>query len=220
MKVTSNTVAMMTVALAALGGVSASHAGSAWEFTSIGTERNLGSFDFADAFTVNSTVEATGLGYFASPVNGQVDSNPVVLYQCSDIACDGTATILASVTVTNTYAIVGHFRYVTIPTVTLSPGVGYEVAGVSFSDDYAFDDPGFATDPAINYPLNETRWSNISTPDFLNSVNTAEIVSDGFHGPNVFLGAPTFVPEPGGGGAGGPAARVRRWNTMARPQAL
>jgi hypothetical protein len=188
--------AVAALALAALG--TTAHAGAAWEFSSAGSSYNNNTWDFADAFTVNGDVEASGLGYYADPSNGQVHNNPVALYQCADVACDSTATLLASVIVDNTYAIQGHFRYVTISPITLHAGVGYEVAGVSFQDNYTWDDAGFVTDPMVNYPLNATRWQLLSSPNFLNYINFNEIVVDGFHGPNVFLGAPVFTgtPEP------------------------
>ncbi len=108
--------------------------------------------------------------------------------------------MLASAVVTNTYPLLGHFRYVTIAPITLAPGT-YEVAGVSFGDNYTWNDPGFSTDPSITYLPFSDVWQQISTPDFLPAgTNTSsEAESDGFWGPNLFLGAPTFttsVPEP------------------------
>jgi PEP-CTERM motif-containing protein len=183
---------------AVLLAAASAHAGPAWEFTAAGNSWNNNTWDFAAAFTVNSTVTATGLGYYADPINGQADANPVKLYRCDNADCTTTATELASAIVDNTYPLTGHFRYVTIPALTLAPGA-YEVAGVSFGDNYTWNDSGFVTDPAITYPLNHTRWELRSDPGFLNYVNTGEIESDGFWGPNVFLGQPTFtgqVPEP------------------------
>lgn len=168
-------------------------AGPAWEFTSAGNSFNNNNWIFADAFTVTSTVTATGLGYYADPVNGQVDANPVALYKCDTAGCMTTGTLLAKVTVDNTYALFDHFRYVTISAVTLDPG-DYLVSGVSHGDNYTWNDAGFSTDPSIIYPLNATRWQLAgTTPDFLNYINAGEIERDGFHGPNVFLGKPTFT---------------------------
>jgi hypothetical protein len=196
---------LLSVAMAAavsVGAGSAALAGPAWEFTSAGNDFTDGTWDFASAFTVGTAVAASGLGYYASPTNGQVNSNPVALYQCSDAACDGTATLLASTIVTNTFALNGHFRYVTINPITLEPGVGYEVAGVSNGDNYTWNDAGFATDPNVTLTSlsgGTTRWESLGTPDFLNFTNTGEIENDGFWGPNVFLGAATGftgAPEP------------------------
>ncbi len=194
----SNTVA--AVAISALGLISAAHAGPGWEFTSPGNSYTNGTWDFATAFTANANVTVSGLGYYADPVTGNADGNPVALYQCADVACSTTATLLASTTVTNIYPLTGHFRYVTIAPINLVAGVSYEVAGVSNSDNYTWDDPGFTVDPALSLVSdasgNTTRWQSLGTPDFLNYINYAEIEPDGFWGPNVFLGTPVFAPEP------------------------
>lgn len=181
------------------------NAGPAWEFTTAGNSFSNGSWIFATAFTVNSDVTASGLGYYADPRNGFVDANQVALYQCDNLYCTGTGTLLASATVTNIYPLTGHFRYVTIDPILLLAGFSYEVVGVSHSNNYTWNDPGFATDPAITIVGDgtgggTTRWQSDfgGGPIFLNYVNYAEIEPDGFWGPNVFLGQPTFtgVPEP------------------------
>ena len=77
------TLAASALALV-LGAGSSALAGPAWEFTSPGNDYSNGTWDFATAFTVSSDVTASGLGYYASPTNGQVNSNPVALYQCAD----------------------------------------------------------------------------------------------------------------------------------------
>lgn len=188
-------------AVATLGLAPRANAGPAWEFTSAGNSYSDGSWDFGAAFYVNTTVTASGLGYYADPTTGMVASNPVALYACvgGGANCIGsTGTLLASATVTNLYPESGHFRYVTITPVTLTPG-WYEVDGVSNVQNYTWDDSGFTTDPAITYNPNSDLWETDSTntPDFLNYVPT-EQVTDGFWGPNVFLGTATFtgVPEP------------------------
>lgn len=187
-------------ALAVTGLASGAQAGPAWEFTSPGGSFTNNVWDFATAFTANSAVTVSGLGYYADPVTGNADGNAVALYQCADTACSTTATLLASTNVTNVYPLTGHFRYVTITPISLVAGTSYEVAGVSNVDNYTWDDTGFTTDPAITIVAdgsgNTTRWQLLGTPDFLNSVNYGELVSDGFWGPNVFLGTPSFAPEP------------------------
>ncbi len=187
-----------TALLASVAAAPAS-AGPAWEFTAPGNSYTNGTWDFATAFTVNSAVTVSGLGYYADPRTGNADGNQVALYQCADVNCSTTATLLVSTTVTNIYPLTGHFRYVTIAPITLTAGMSYEIAGVSNSDNYTWNDPGFAVDPAITLiSMNggTTRWQSLSTPDFLNYTNTNEIEPDGFWGPNVFLGQPTFAPEP------------------------
>jgi hypothetical protein len=194
----------VTIAAAAAlvaASASVSHAGPAWEFTTAGESFNNNTWDFGAIFTVTSTVTVSGLGYYADPNNGQVASNPVNLYSCNDPACATTGTLLASAIVTNAFPLQDHFRYVTIAPLTLLPG-SYEVNGVSFEDNYTWNDAGFATDPSITYVPNSDVWEQIGTPDFLPAgTSTAlEPVTDGFWGPDLFLGAPTFtagVPEPG-----------------------
>jgi hypothetical protein len=192
---TASSVAVTSTAMAA-------PSGPGWEFTTPGNDFSNGTWDFASAFTVSTSATVTGLGYYASPYNGQVASNPVALYQCADVDCDSTATEIASATVTNIYPLNGHFRYVTITPVTLMPGVGYEVAGVSNGDNYTWADTGFATNSAValtSISGGTTRWQALGTPDFLNYTNTGEIEPDGFWGPDIYLGASsgfTGVPEP------------------------
>lgn len=190
------------VAIAVAGLASGAHAAPGWEFTSPGNSYTDGVWDFATAFTANANVTVSGLGYYADPITGNADGNQVALYQCADVACSTTATLLASTTVSNTYPLTGHFRYVTISPITLMAGVSYEVAGVSNADNYTWDDPGFAVNPAITLVAdgngNTTRWQSLNTPSFLNYINYNETVSDGFWGPNIFVGSPTFTkaPEP------------------------
>lgn len=191
------------IAIAVAGLASGAHATPGWEFTSPGNSFTDGVWDFATAFTANANVTLSGLGYYADPITGNADGNQVALYQCADVSCSTTATLLASTTVTNTYPLTGHFRYVTISPINLIAGVSYEVAGVSNSDNYTWDDPGFAVNPAITLvgdaDGNTTRWQSLNTPSFLNYINYNEIEPDGFWGPNIFLGSPTFThaaPEP------------------------
>lgn len=190
--------------IAVFGLASTAHAGPGWEFTSPGNNFTNGTWDFATGFTANSSVTVTGLGYYADPVTGNADGNAVAFYQCDDVACSTTGTLLTSTTVTNIYPLTDHFRYVTISPITLTPGVSYEVAGVSNVDNYTWGDTGFTVDPTITVitdgglPPDMDRWLAIGTPDFLNFIHTGYIPGlDGFWGPNIFLGPPTFAtPEP------------------------
>jgi PEP-CTERM motif len=176
-------------------------ADSGWEFTEPGNSFTNGQWDFATAFTVNRDVTLSGLGYYADPITGNADGNAVAFYQCADTACLTTGTLLASTTVTNVFPLNGHFRYVTINPINLVAGVSYEVAGVSNVDNYTWADPGFAVNSAISIldtSGQEPRWQTISTPDFLTgSPSLDQPGNDGYWGPNVFLGKPSFAtPEP------------------------
>jgi len=197
----------------------------AWDFTSAGNSFTDGAWDFATAFTVNTSVSVSGLGYYADPVSGNVDGNAVALYQCADTACLTTGTLIASATVANTYPLTGHFRFVTITPITLQAGVSYEVAGVSNQDNYTWNDPGFAVDSAISILSTSgqySRWESGSSPDFLTGSGSLDIPGqDGIWGPNLFFGSATGftggVPEPAswammlaGFGMVGAAMRGRR----------
>ena len=195
-------LAAATVATLMAG--SAAEAAVAWEFTTTGNTGTNGTWDFATAFTVNSAVTVTGLGYFADPATGNVDGNPVAFYQCANASCTSTGTLLTSTTVTNAYPVVGHFRFVTVAPITLTVGESYEVAGVSNADNYAWNDIGYTVNPAISLVQGlsgqNSRWQALGTPDFLTTSGAADLGSeDGFWGANVFFGTPTFtgtVPEP------------------------
>lgn len=181
-----------SLAIAALIAMSvapvASYAGPAWEFETASQSFSNGSWNFANNFRILEEIEVTGLGYYADPVNDSVDDNPVALYRS-----DGT--LLASTIVTNAFPIFGHFRYVTIAPILLTLG-DYQIAGVSNSDNYTWNDVGFFTDPKIQYLGNTWESDSNGTADFLSFVQND--VNDGIWGPNLFIGPPTFtgVPEP------------------------
>lgn len=164
-------------------------AGPFWEFETASASFSNGSWNFANNFRVLSEVTVTGLGYYADPNTGSVDDNHVALY-------DSSGNLLAQATVTNAYDLFGHFRYVTVADLTLQPG-DYQVAGVSQGDNYTWNNIGFYTDPSIQYLGNTWEIDNNGFADFLGFDQND--VSDGYWGPNVFIGQPTFtgsVPEP------------------------
>lgn len=181
-----------SLAIAALMAMSvapvASYAGPAWEFETASQSFSNGSWNFANNFQVLQEIEVTGLGYYADPFNNSVDDNPVALYKS-----DGT--LLASTIVTNAFPIFDHFRYVTIVPILLTLG-NYQIAGVSNSDNYTWNDVGFFTDPKIKYLGNTWEQDFNSKADFLSFAKND--VNDGYWGPNLFIGPPTFtgVPEP------------------------
>lgn len=171
-------------------------AGPAWEFTTASNSFTNGSWNFANKFTVINSVTVSGLGWYADPVTGNVDSNPVALWRCDSAGCLTTGTLLASATVDNTYGLVGHFRYVTVPSIVLTPGE-YLVGGVSDTNNYTWDNVGFYTDPNITY--DDNRWFSTSAGAAATFNTTVRNdVRDGYWGPNLFFGEPVFagVPEP------------------------
>ena len=112
----------LILAGACLASATPSLAGPAFEFVTPANSYNNNNWNFANSFTVLSTVTVSGLGYYADPATGQVNNNSVALFRCDTAGCLTTGTKLASATGTNTYAIFGHFRYVTVANVTLTPG--------------------------------------------------------------------------------------------------
>jgi hypothetical protein len=181
----------------------ASTAGPLWEFDRAGHSFTNDNWDFATSFTALADLTVSGLGWYADPVNGQVNKNPVGLFECANADCSSTGTLIASAVVDNTYPLTGHFRYVTIAPVQLDAGKSYQVAGVSANDNYTWDDPGFTVDPNISLialgGVQVGRWQEDADglPTFLNFPRGDIPGQDGFWGPNVFVGQPVFVPEPG-----------------------
>ncbi len=202
MKLSALLLAGAVSAVLSVGLAAPAMADPGWEFTTAGNS-NLPTepFDLATAFTVNSDVTVSGLGFYADPLTGNPDGNPVALYRCADTDCLTTATLLASTTVTNTDPLNGHFRYATILAVSLVAGASYEVAGVNNADHITWNDPGFAVNPAISILSTsgqEARWAALSVPSFLTGSDFIDIPGqDGYWGPNVLLGEPiTAIPEP------------------------
>jgi hypothetical protein len=201
MKIRTYLLAASACAVLSIGLATSALADAGWEFTTPGNSFTNGQWDFATAFTANSNVTLSGLGYYADPQTGNVDGNAVAFYQCADTSCLTTGTLLASTTVTDVFPLTGHFRYVTIAPINLIAGVSYEVAGVSNVDNYTWNDPGFTVNPAISIldtSGQESRWANLGTPDFLTGSGSLDIPGqDGIWGPNVFFGTPSFAtPEP------------------------
>lgn len=185
-----SSIRLAIIAASLVVGASVAHAQAAFEFTAPAHSFSNGIWDFGWTFRANETVTVSGLGYYADPTNGFVFQNQVALYNSS-------GSLLASAVVDNTYALVGHFRYVTIAPITLTAGQTYQVDGVSNRDNYTWDDAGFATNSAISYVSNSWTSTSGSSPFF--QTNTQSDSNRGFHGPNLFLGAPDFtapVPEP------------------------
>lgn len=188
--------AAAALALAA-GSAQAAVSGPAWSFTSVNINFNNNDWNFANNFEVLNPVTVTGLGYYADPGTGAVNTNPVSLFACDAPGCNTTGTLLASAIVDNTYPLTNLFRFVTIPALNILPGF-YQVAGISRGDNYTWNTNGFQTNPDIRYITNTWQLASGATnPFFLDFVRADQI--DGYWGPNLFLGQPTFtgVPVPG-----------------------
>lgn len=163
-------------------------AGPLVEFTSPGNAYTNGSWTFGIDFSVGSSdILATALGYYDDSGNGFVDDHELGLY-------DSLGNLLASTVATSSSTLIDHFRYEDIAPVTLLAGDTYRVVGVSHSDLYTWDDPGFAADPSVTY-LGDTYDSGTTLFDPVGQDHND--VSDGFFGPNLFIGTSSSVPEPG-----------------------
>jgi autotransporter-associated beta strand protein len=159
---------------------------AAWEFTTASNSFSNDSWNFGTNFTVTKSVTVSALGYYADPSTAFSSTHPVSLYSVKGGFTGGTGTLLTSATVTDADTLIGHFRYATIPTITLLPG-DYQIDGVSNSDNYTWDDVGFSTSSSILYVGN--TWTSVGSgglPDFQNFVK--DDVVDGYWGANLLLG--------------------------------
>ncbi len=171
-----------------LGGFSAFADTAAWEFTTPGTAFTNDSWTFGIDFTVGSSnVTVDALGYYDDSGNGFNDNHQVGMY-------DSLGNLLASTTVTSASTLDGHFRYASITPIVLLAGDTYRMVGVSQSDLYTWDNPGFAADPLITY--NGDTYDH-GTTLFDPTGQFHNDVSDGFFGPDFLIsGTQSPVPEP------------------------
>lgn len=152
-------------------------------------------------FTVNSPIEVTHIGLLdiANPPNSMPDTTPdgfSLAYPVGLFNAGGTLLTSGTMSPGTGDMLVDNFRYVPVPTVTLSPGVHYVVAFHTATHNWPDVDyhianiPQFQPNPAINYVI--ARWgigSGLALPPNLVDPNGAAPYR---FGPN-FL----FVPEPG-----------------------
>ncbi len=175
-------VALLALPAAVLGGPVA-----AFDFTSPGNSYTDGSWAFGIDFTVGaSNLTVSSLGYYDDSQNGFVDNHEVGMY-------DSSGDLLASTVVTSGDPLIGYFRYDTIAPITLLAGQTYRVVGVSHSDPYTWDDPGFAAIAGITY-LGDTYGPGTTLSDPTGPFHNDE--ADGFWGPNFLVGPAVGIPEP------------------------
>ena len=144
---------------------------------------SVGSLNMGYEFHVNSNVSVRGLGIYA--LGGSLtESHDVGLW-------DIGGTLLASTTVTPTDTLIGHFRYKTIPNVTLLAGNDYVVGAQTGSDAWSFDNTGFTVDSSITYTQDrfDSFGASLSFPD-LTTFRTGTDSSNGFFGGNILLSTP------------------------------
>ncbi|NLI00703.1 MAG: hypothetical protein GX446_14560 [Chthonomonadales bacterium] len=137
-------------------------------------------------------VEVTGLGMF--DYNGlSQDGHAVGIF-------DPGGSLVASATVFPSDPQTGYFRFTSLVSpVTLTPGNGYRIGGVTNDLFYAYGltnpPTGFSVDPRLRYIQN--RYINSLT--LQNPLNVDPNVAYGWWGPNMLLRDPTGgdpVPEP------------------------
>ena len=161
--------------------VPASYAG--WEFSTSGTNFTNGNWTFGEVFTPTQGIVVNFLGYYND--GNMNDRHPVGLF-------DSSGTLLASTVVTSSSGyFTSHFLYNPITPVLLLPGMTYVVEGVSGTDNYTWNDPGFAT--YLPLTLVGNNWVLGNGLNF-NGTGVINDVADGYWGPNIGGYA---VPEPG-----------------------
>lgn len=193
----------------------------------------VSSYSLGFAFTVNSAVSVTSLGYFYDPsFNPNADQtipytsfnspHEVGLYTQS-------GTLLTSAAVTSLGTQDGSFLYQNITPVTLAAGQRYVIAGVSGATDpylYTYNDgsgaSGMTVDPAITFGQN--RYTVSDTLAYAGNTDTT--LASGFFGPNfkIVPANASAAPEPGQWsvlaftalGLGTVILRVRRRATAAK----
>jgi len=166
--------------------VPASAVGLIWDFPApVVNSSTDGAWDFGNDFYVTKTVTAVDLAYWNQP-GGITEDHPVSLYT-------GAGALLASTTVVPGDPLIGvgggpQWAYAPISPVVLTPGL-YQVDGDSTSDNYTWNQPGFATIPGIVYVGN--IWT-FNGGDAYQGGALINDVGNGYWGPNVVVG----VPEP------------------------
>jgi hypothetical protein len=209
-------IALGALVLASAAPAAAVTGSAAWDFTAPGTIFSNGDWSFGAAFTVNTAVKAVGLGIYSGPQTPV--GNLVNLYECANLTCTTTGTLIATATVTATDTVIGNFTFAGIDPVSLATNTGYLVVGVMpFNYSYTWNTTGFATDSRVNYALGSDRYVPDLAAAFDPTIEGA--VTNGWWGPNVLL---SNVPEPSswamliaGFGLTGAAMRRRRSTAVA-----
>lgn len=118
-------------------------------------------------FSVNNNFDVTSLGWFDECLDGFQNEHYVALFN------QDTKQLLASTTLPagSANALDGSFRYQSIASVTLTPGVTYLLAGTTGAvDSYTENDDvrDFAVNPNFNIPENGALFAdNTGSPEFV-----------------------------------------------------
>jgi len=175
----------------------------AWEFTTAGNPFTNGNWTFGEVFVPTQNIAVNLLGYYGS-VGGFSSDHPVGIF-------DASGNLLAQTDVTNSSTLFSaHFVFNQIPTITLLAGQTYVIEGVSNTDNYTWDDPGFQVYGPLTILGNNWIFENGLN---FNGTFLINDVSDGYWGADFGL---IPVSEPGsllillGSGAAGLAQLLRR----------
>jgi hypothetical protein len=152
------------------------------EFSSFSNNFTNGSWSIGWEFTTNKPVSIGALGFFNN--DGFTGSHDVGIF-------DSSGNLLASTTVTNSDALIGHFRYHNLSNeLNLAAGQDFRIAAVTGASNYTWAVNGLTVDPNINFVQDRFTLSNtLVFPTGSDGFNQA--AGGGFFGPN-FL----EVPEP------------------------
>jgi hypothetical protein len=182
--------ALVTLALLAAG--LPLHAGPlpAVEFKATTQDFTNGTWSLGYEFFTNSAVQVNALGFFDDSTVG----GPGLSQSHAAGIYDASGNLLVSTTVTPTSPLIGHFRYASIPGVTLPAGRDFFVVAETGADRYTFETVGFTVNPSITF-LEDAFISSPVLAFPTNSDGLTAADGGGFFGAN-FLLSPVGIPEP------------------------
>jgi hypothetical protein len=153
----------------------------AWEFTSVGNSANFDNFTFGEVFAPTQNMTVDILGYFGT-VGGFTSDHPVGIF-------DANGNLLVSTVINNSSSLFSnHFVFNGVTPTALFAGQTYIIEGVSGTDPYAWNNPGFK----VNVPI--TILGNNWVPENGLTFNGLGLINDVNDG---YWGADFGIPEPG-----------------------
>ncbi len=177
---------LLSLSVAAYAGVPP----AAWGIASPATDFTNNNWTFGNEFTVGSSpITVTDLGYFYDPNFSWNSTHQVAIFNANGMVVAGVATV----TLNNSFYS-DYWRYTAITPVVLAANTTYLIEGVSGSDVYTWNDPGFVVNPLITYLGN--NWVANNGINF-NGFGLINDVTDGYWGPNFIINGTTTTPEPG-----------------------
>lgn len=174
-----------TLALAGVINASAQAPVPAVEFTATGTVGMIPNpfiSNYGFEFDLAQAVEIVGLGYYDHNQDGLEASHSVGLY-------DSAGTLLVRTNVMPTDPLTGHFRYRSIPPVTLPAATGYRISTYVGDGDYThtWQVAGLATQPGVTFVRHRVGGGGgLAFPNG----NGGATYEPGVFGPNFLIAAP------------------------------